>query len=81
MADAHRGQTRTFRPDQTEYGPAQRQLDARGHDMTAFLRACLRWVDHDADAALTTLGPFWPDARPRGAAAYVDCNPELDDTP
>ncbi|MBV9010645.1 MAG: hypothetical protein JO272_01120 [Pseudonocardiales bacterium] len=40
-----------------------------GH-MSAFLRACLRWLECDPDQALATLMPHWPDPRPSGRPAH-----------
>jgi hypothetical protein len=53
-------------PEPEEYAAAKAKLDARGKHMSAFLRVCLRWLDHDPDQALAILGPLWPDPRPSG---------------
>jgi hypothetical protein len=64
--DSHAQDPVSFRPDAEEYDAAKAILDARGQVMTAYLRACLRWLDHDPDTALATLAPLWPDPRPTG---------------
>src|SRR5260221_14793273 len=66
MASQHRFPARTFRPEPGEYADAQADLAARGKEMDAFLRACLRWLHRDPDRFLATLGPVWPGPRPRG---------------
>lgn len=45
---------------------ARERLAARGHTVGAYLRACLRWLARDPDAALAVLSADWPGPRPRG---------------
>src|SRR5258708_31560406 len=66
MPSQHRHPARTFRPEPGEYDDAQADLTARGKEMDAFLRACLRWLHRDPDRFLTTITPAWPRPRPRG---------------
>jgi hypothetical protein len=66
VTDPHTQRQRTFRPDPGEYAAAQAHLAARGRHVGDFLRACLRWINRDPDAALATLQPLWPDPRPPG---------------
>ncbi len=66
MSSQHRHPARTFRPEPGEYADAQADLVARGREMDAFLRACLRGLHRDPDRFLATLSPVWPGARPRG---------------
>jgi hypothetical protein len=66
MSSQHRFPARTFRPEPGEYADAQADLTARGKEMDAFLRACLRWLHRDPDRFLATLAPAWPSPRPRG---------------
>lgn len=66
MASQHRHKSRGFRPDPGEYEAAAEHLERRGRTPGAYLRACLRWLDADPDAALAAVGPFWPDVRPTG---------------
>ncbi len=66
MSSQHRFPARTFRPEPGEYAGAQADLTARGKEMDAFLRACLRWLHRDPDRFMATLTPVWPGPRPRG---------------
>ncbi len=66
MSSQHRLPAKNFRPEPGEYADAQADLAARGKEMDAFLRACLRWLHRDPDRFLATLTPVWPGARPRG---------------
>jgi hypothetical protein len=63
--------TRSFRPDDDEYDPAFDLLGKRGIEMTAYLRAALRFLQEDPDAALAAVDPYWPPKRPRGKAAHA----------
>lgn len=54
-----------FRPDAAERAAASSQLTSRGRVMSDFLRACLRWVADDPDAALAAVGKHWPEQRQR----------------
>ena len=71
MPSQHRHPARTFRPEPGEYDDAQADLTARGKEMDAFLRACLRWLHRDPDRFLATLTPVWPSPRPRGRPAQA----------
>ena len=56
MPSQHAHPARTFRPEPGEYADAQADLAARGKEMEAFLRACLRWLHRDPDQSLAALG-------------------------
>src|SRR5258707_2453688 len=66
MPSQHRLPARTFRPEPGEYADAQADLAARGKEMDAFLRACLRWLHRDPDPSLAALTQASPGPRPRG---------------
>lgn len=66
MSSQHAHKWRGFRPDSHEYNAAEDLLAERGESMSTYLRACLRWLQHDPNVALETVGPHWPPARPRG---------------
>ncbi len=63
MTSQHANPQRSWRPDPGEYDASKARLAERGHAMTTYLRAALRWLNHDPDHALAVLGPFWPDTR------------------
>jgi hypothetical protein len=65
----HRQPLHGFRPDPVEYEAARQRLEARGHTVGAYLRACLRWLARDPDAALAALSADWPGPRPMGRPA------------
>lgn len=71
MSSQHAATGHSFRPDAAEYGPAKGELDNRGRHMTDYLRACLRWLRADPDAALATLAPHWPPPRRYGRRPHV----------
>lgn len=59
MSSQHRNPNRNYRPDdQREYEPVRKAVEAAGHDMNRFVRACLRWAAHDPPAAFVTLDPY-----------------------
>jgi hypothetical protein len=62
----HRHPSHGFRPDPGEYAAARDRLQARGRTVGAYLRACLRWLNHDPDAALAALAGNWPEPRQSG---------------
>jgi hypothetical protein len=62
----HLHPTHAFRPEPGEWDPAEAILTARGVKPGAFLRACLRWLASDPDAAFAALARHWPRDRPRG---------------
>jgi hypothetical protein len=66
VSSQHSATVRNFRPDEDEYAPAMGELDSRGRHMTDYLRACLRWLKADPDAALAALAPHWPPPRRYG---------------
>ena len=66
MPSQHRLQPRSFRPEPAEYAAAQAELVARGRQMDAFLRACLRALHRDPDRFLAVLAPVWPSPKPTG---------------
>ncbi len=76
MPSQHWFRARTFRPEPGEYADAQADLAARGREMDAFLRACLRWLHRDPDRFLATLIPVWPGPRPRGRPPGPQPQPE-----
>jgi hypothetical protein len=66
MTSHHRQPQRSWRPDPDEYDKAKAQLGARGRSVSAYLRACLRWLNRDPDGALDALEADWPPPRPTG---------------
>jgi hypothetical protein len=66
VASQHRYAPRAFRPAPDEWSPAEEILKTRGIVPGMFLRACLRWLASDPDAALALLASHWPDPRPLG---------------
>src|SRR5712691_3424529 len=77
MSSQHRLPAKNFRPEPGEYADAQVDLAARGKEMDAFLRACLRWLHRDPDMFLATLTPVWPGPRPRGRPPRPQALPGL----
>lgn len=68
----HRHDQKSWWPEPDEYAAAKDVLQNRGYNMTAYLRACVRWLDAEPDAALATLAAHWPPPRPRGRPFLVD---------
>ncbi len=66
MGSQHRLKPHAFRPEPQEYAAAKAELEARGRQMDAFLRACLRWLHRDPDGFLDLLAPVWPRPKPQG---------------
>ncbi|KAA2245896.1 hypothetical protein F0L68_41160 [Solihabitans fulvus] len=66
MTSQHGQKQRSWRPEPDEYADAKAALNARGRSMSAYLRACLRWLNSDPDAALAALSPVWPEPRLTG---------------
>ncbi|HEY7201858.1 MAG TPA: hypothetical protein VIC57_16680 [Candidatus Dormibacteraeota bacterium] len=66
MPSQHRHRLRGFRPEPAEFETARNRLEARGETVGAYLRACLRWLARDPDAALAALASDWPGPRPTG---------------
>lgn len=66
MASQHRNPLHGFRPDPGEFEEARARLEARGHTVGVYLRACLRWLARDPDVALATLAADWPSQRTYG---------------
>ncbi|WP_163572171.1 hypothetical protein [Fodinicola feengrottensis] len=66
MPDRRVHRHQKFRPDEAEYAAAMQELRDRDRLMNDFLRASLRWVADDPEAALAALAPLWPTPRPRG---------------
>ncbi len=62
----HRHPSHGFRPDPEDFEAATAELAARGHTVGTYLRACLRWVGRDPDAALAAVAACWPGPRPTG---------------
>ena len=82
MSSQHRYPVHGFRPDPGDYDAARAHLEARGHTIGSYLRACVRWVARDPDAALAALAPHSPCQRPLGrpAANAQPGTPEGDGT-
>lgn len=66
MSSRHGQPQHSWRPEPGEYAHAKASLHARSRTMSSYLRACLRWLNRDPEAALATLAPFWPQPRPTG---------------
>jgi hypothetical protein len=66
MSSQHRRGTKTFRPDPADYAAAKDLLADRGHHVSSYLTACLRWLRADPDAALAAVANSWPQSRPVG---------------
>src|SRR5690606_41870353 len=66
MSSQHAQPWRGFRPDPDEYDAAEALLDERGASVSAYLRACLRWLQQAPEAALEAVGPHSPPPRRRG---------------
>jgi hypothetical protein len=66
MSSQHGQSAHAFRPDPAEFAPAAARLEAQGQTVGDYLRACLRWLNRDPDAALAALAADWPDPRPIG---------------
>ena len=63
---SHRYPSHGFRPDPADFEAASAELEARGHTVGTYLRACLRWAGRDPDAALAAVAACWPGPRPAG---------------
>lgn len=72
MASQHGQPQRSWRPDPVEYDTAKSLLGDRERSVTAYLRACLRWLEHDPEVALATLAPHWPGPRRMGRPPSPD---------
>ncbi len=70
MGSQHRLKPRAFRPEPDEYAAAKADLETRGRQMDAFLRACLRWLHRDPDGFLDLLAPVWPPPKPQGRPGH-----------
>jgi hypothetical protein len=69
MSSQHRHPVHGFRPDPEDYDAARAHLEARGHTIGSYLRACVQWAARDSDAALAALAPHSPSPRPLGRPA------------
>lgn len=65
MSSQHQFTTRTFRPAPDEFTGASANLP-EGKTMDAFLRACLRGLRDDPEAALAFVETRWPAPKKRG---------------
>ena len=74
--DPHKAKQRSWRPENDEYFGAKDLLEARGSGLTEYLRACVRWLQADPDAALAMLGEHWPEPRTRGRPRVEEPSPE-----
>jgi hypothetical protein len=75
VTSQHTNKQRSWRPDPDEYKASQDLLADRGHTMTGYLGAALRWLNHDPDRALAALGPFWPDSKIGRPRAHPEPGP------
>jgi hypothetical protein len=66
VSSQHGQSAHAFRPDPDEFTQASDRLKAQGQTVGAYLRACLRWLNRDPDAALAALAADWPEPRPVG---------------
>jgi hypothetical protein len=66
MSSQHAYTTRTYRPTRAEADAAGAVLVARGWTRGDYIRAALRWLVSDPDAALAALGHHRPPPRPVG---------------
>ena len=66
MTGMESGRKRSFRPQDQEYIEAASALEERNISVTQYLRATLRWVASEPDAALDVLGPVVPPPRAVG---------------
>jgi hypothetical protein len=66
MSSQHRYASHAFRPDPDEFAAASEHLERRGQTAGAYLRACIRWLARDPDAALAATADDWPAPRPAG---------------
>lgn len=66
MSSQHKYPVHGFRPDPADYAAARDHLAARGHTVGSYLRACMRWLVRDPNAAPAALAPHWPGPRPVG---------------
>src|SRR5260221_8458141 len=64
MPGQHRYPARAIRPDPEEIKPAEARLGRVR--LGEYLRACLRWLNADPDAALAAVERHWPPERPNG---------------
>jgi hypothetical protein len=62
----HGNPSHAFRPAREEWSRAEEVFTSRGIVPGEFLRACLRWLASDPDAALAALDAHWPVPRPLG---------------
>ena len=76
MTSQHSNTQRSWRPDPDEYATSKARLAEHGHPMTAYLRAALRWLNHDPEQALATLTPYLPDTRLGRPRTHPDPAPE-----
>lgn len=72
MASQHKQRQGSWRPDPDEYETTKSLLSARGKNITGFMRACMRWLRHDPDAALAVLAEHWPSPRRFGRPPRQD---------
>jgi hypothetical protein len=59
-----------FRPERAEYTAARARLKAKGKQMNAFLRACLRQLNRDPNGFLVLLAQDWPHPGPQRRQAW-----------
>jgi hypothetical protein len=66
MPSQHRHKGHGFRPDPADFEAASGHLEERDRTMGAYLRASVRWLARDPDAALAAVEADWPERLPPG---------------
>jgi hypothetical protein len=66
MPSQHANTSHGFRPDPQDFETASGHLELRGRTMGTYLRACVRWLAEDPDAALAAVDSRWPETKPPG---------------
>ena len=75
MSSQHRYPTHGFRPDPDEFAAASEHLRRHGQTAGAYLRACIRWLARDPDAALAATADDWPAPRAPGRPRRESSSP------
>jgi len=79
MAGQHRYPAKTIYPDPDEITAAEERLGVRR--VSSYLRACLRWLRSEPDAALAAVADYWPPERPTGRPPRTPGHGLPDDEP
>jgi hypothetical protein len=77
----HQHPAHGFRPDPDDWAAAAARLEADGRTVGTYLRACLRFIASDPDAALAALAPHWPEPRLTGRPRGSQPRPASTDAP